>query len=91
MKGLWGIGAACLLLAVTAAHADRLLIDKVHAEQSAEMQMPRRGTTMAHVRKAFGEPNRRIAPVGDPPIARWEYDKFVVYFERNRVIHAVMR
>jgi hypothetical protein len=30
-----------------------------------------------------------VAAVGQPPIARWVYPSFVVYFERNLVIHAV--
>jgi hypothetical protein len=30
-------------------------------------------------------------PVGEPPITRWDYDKFVVVFEYNRVIHSVTK
>lgn len=51
--------------------------------------MPERGTTMKGVRARLGEPNRRIGPVGEPPITRWVYDRFTVYFEHNRVLHAV--
>jgi hypothetical protein len=28
--------------------------------------------------------------VGDPPITRWVYDRFTVYFENDRVIHSVV-
>ena len=30
-------------------------------------------------------------PVGEPPISQWHYQDFVVYFEGNRVIHAVVK
>jgi hypothetical protein len=29
--------------------------------------------------------------VGDPPITRWEYPGFVVYFEHHLVVHTVAR
>lgn len=51
--------------------------------------MPDRGTSMKSVRARLGDPNRRIGPVGEPPIARWVYDRFTVYFEHDRVLHAV--
>jgi len=31
------------------------------------------------------------AAVGDPPISRWEYADFTVYFEYDRVVHAVLK
>ena len=31
------------------------------------------------------------AAVGEPPITRWEYRNMIVYFEYDRVIHAVMK
>jgi len=52
---------------------------------------PTRGMTQQRVESEFGQPQTRIAPVGDPPISRWEYADFVVYFEYDRVIHAVTR
>ena len=50
---------------------------------------PQRGMTMAKVEASFGNPARRVGAVGHPPIARWEYPGFVVYFEGDRVIHSV--
>ncbi len=50
---------------------------------------PQRGMTMAKVEASFGNPARRVEAVGHPPIARWEYPGFVVYFEGDRVIHSV--
>lgn len=51
--------------------------------------MPERGTSMSSVRSRLGEPDRRVGPVGEPPITRWVYDRFTVYFEHDRVLHAV--
>ena len=51
--------------------------------------MPERGTSMTTFRSRLGEPGRRIGPVGEPPITRWVYDRFTVYFEHDRVLHAV--
>src|SRR5690554_6753983 len=48
-----------------------------------------RGMTQDAVRKQFGNPVRQVAPVGTPPISRWIYDDFTVYFEGKYSIHAV--
>jgi hypothetical protein len=48
-----------------------------------------RGLSMHQVEQRYGEPSRRIGAVGDPPISRWIYPEFVVYFEGQFVIHAV--
>ncbi len=52
---------------------------------------PTRGMTQASVESTYGAPQSRQSPVGDPPITRWEYADFVVFFEYDRVIHAVAR
>lgn len=51
--------------------------------------MPERGTSMSSVRSRLGDPERRVGPVGQPPISRWIYDRFTVYFEHDRVLHSV--
>ncbi len=56
--------------------------------QAAER--PNRGNTMATVQSRFGEPTNRHATVGNPPITRWDYPQFAVYFENDRVLHAVL-
>lgn len=50
---------------------------------------PSRGMSESSVESRFGAPVSKVAPVGDPPISRWEYADFIVYFEYDRVIHAV--
>lgn len=78
--------AALLALTITAAMADDL---QMPSSDSAAVERPARGLTMDKVEAKFGAPTRRVPAVGEPPITRWEYPGFVVYFERDRVIHAV--
>ncbi len=52
---------------------------------------PMRGTTQAQVESKFGSPVNKKAAVGDPPISSWDYQDFTVYFEYDRVIHAVLK
>ena len=52
---------------------------------------PTRGMTQASVEAKYGSPTAVKAPVGDPPITRWEYANFVVFFEYDKVIHAVRK
>jgi hypothetical protein len=51
--------------------------------------MPVRGMSMSQVERRFGQPLNKLAPVGDPPITRWVYGEYTVYFEGKYVIHAV--
>jgi hypothetical protein len=51
---------------------------------------PTRGMTMEQVRKQFGEPDTVEPAVGDPPITRWVYGKYTVYFEYQYVLHSVV-
>ncbi len=56
-----------------------------------ESGRPARGMTQARVEARYGAPQRADDAVGDPPISKWHYEKFVVYFEYDRVIHAVLK
>ena len=73
------------------ARADTLLIQNVDAEQTTAAERPARGISMAKVEARFGPPATRSAPVGKPPITRWDYPNFAVYFEYNHVLHSVRR
>jgi hypothetical protein len=55
----------------------------------ANTAAPSRGTPMTEVEKRLGQPMQIIPAVGQPPITRWVYDTFTVYFENDRVIHSV--
>jgi hypothetical protein len=71
------------------AQADTLKMEGMSAG-SADTR-PTRGMTQTSVQSKFGSPVDTRAPVGDPPITRWEYKDFVVFFEYDRVIHAVAK
>lgn len=73
------------------ANADTLLIQTVDAAATSAAERPRTGSSMAAVEARFGAPASRSAAVGQPPITRWDYPGFVVYFEHDHVIHAVRR
>lgn len=58
---------------------------------------PTRGMTAQQVRAQFGTPERMLPPDPataqgplKPPIIRWIYPQYIVYFERNFVIHTVL-
>lgn len=54
-------------------------------------QMPVRGMDMLNVEHIFGAPLTMLPPVGDPPITRWVYAGYVVYFEYTLVLKSVER
>ncbi|HLQ85481.1 MAG TPA: hypothetical protein VK110_04945 [Salinisphaeraceae bacterium] len=56
----------------------------------AMLRLPRRGTSMQQVLARHGEPQTRHAAIGEPPITRWDYAKYSLYFERNLLLHAVV-
>lgn len=70
------------------AGADTLLIDS--AQSASATARPAHGFSMDQVLQGFGEPQQRLGPVGEPPISHWVYPEFIVYFEYDRVIHAVV-
>jgi hypothetical protein len=57
----------------------------------ADMERPQRGQSQDAVLRQFGQPVSRQTPRGNPPITRWEYPGFVVYFEHSHVIHSVIK
>lgn len=83
---------ACLLLGFApSVSADILLLDAVDQSNESESAQPERGMTMQQVEARFGTPVQRRSAVGNPPITRWEYSDFVVYFESRHVIHSVRK
>ena len=86
------LGAASLLLPAVA-HAETLRM-KVKQEQG--YNLPKRGMTMDQVKRKYGAPLKVLATRGgdskfQPPIHRWEYANYIVYFEYSHVIHSVLR
>ena len=52
---------------------------------------PTRGMTQQSVEANFGAPQSARDAIGEPLITRWEYANFVVFFEYDKVIHAVSK
>jgi hypothetical protein len=87
----WLVSAAAALALAGPALADEL---KVPAPE-ASAGKPTSGMSMDNVEAKYGAPSRRVPAVGggstaQPPITRWEYPGFVVYFENNHVVHTVV-
>ncbi len=84
------VSAIALLVAFGAmANAETVKVDGMMAA-SADGR-PSRGMTQASVKSKYGNPASVDSPVGEPPITRWEYSDFVVFFEYDKVIHAVVK
>src|SRR6185295_15957920 len=85
--------AACLGNA-SAALAETLVTNDQVQLRDSNVDRPSRGATMAAVEAKYGAPTQRHAAVGgassaQPVITRWDYPHFSVFFEKDRVIHAV--
>jgi hypothetical protein len=52
--------------------------------------LPGRGMNMTQVEEKFGPPLEKLPEVGDPPIIRWIYPNYTVYFEYQFVINSVL-
>ncbi|MDE2092065.1 MAG: hypothetical protein KGJ08_09250, partial [Gammaproteobacteria bacterium] len=69
----------------------------IPAEANTGPTMPVRGMSMENVEHIFGAPQEKLPAVPDPsnklhpPITRWVYPEYVVYFEYNLVIHTVVK
>ena len=82
-----------ILLLTALAAASPALAETLSTETgnpSAAGDHPNRGSSMATVQGRYGEPSNRHATVGQPPITRWDYPQFSVYFEHDRVLHTVL-
>ena len=80
--------ALILFLFPGALPADVLLIQQVR--QADGMAVPHNGQSKTEVEAAFGAPQASTDPVGDPPITRWTYQRWTVYFEFDRVVFTVL-
>lgn len=72
----------------TSARAEDIKIP-VGQQGLADLARPSRGDAKIDVLDRFGLADEEHPPVGQPPITRWDYRAFSVYFEGNRVIDSV--
>ena len=75
--------------------ADTVVVNDQVQVRESQVNRPKRGDTMDEVEKQFGAPVTRHATVGGgtaqhPPITRWDYTGFSVFFEGDHVIHSVV-
>jgi hypothetical protein len=80
----------CATLVAGAALAETVVVDGKVTVEPSSIPRPGGGMRMASVERQFGEPTTRHPAVGQPPITRWDYPGFSVFFERDRVIHTVV-
>ncbi|MEW6648314.1 MAG: hypothetical protein AB1450_14025 [Pseudomonadota bacterium] len=90
--------AILLAAGSAAAHGDEVQMPPAAPEDSAAMQpapapmeLPVRGMSMQQVETRFGAPQEKLPAVGKPPITRWIYPDYIVYFESQYVIHSVLK
>ncbi|NNM20974.1 MAG: hypothetical protein HKO55_06865 [Gammaproteobacteria bacterium] len=90
LKRPLGVAALIVLFAAAVTAIGQTLLSEP-TQIGLNQSIPTRGMTMESVEASYGSPTSRRAPVGDPPITRWEYQQFIVYFEYKRVIHSVAK
>ena len=72
------------------AFSETLAIDGQLSIKATGVETPQRGSSMSAVEAKFGAPANKSSPVGNPPITKWFYPNFVVVFEHDKVLHAVV-
>lgn len=85
---------AGVFLSLTTVQAEVISIADPHYDVpngSEGVPRPTQGMDMAQVEQKFGAPETKVPAVGDPPITRWIYDQFEVFFEYDKVIHSVIK
>jgi len=87
-NSLKSIAIVAFMLSTGSVGADVLLIEEVR--ERMQRDLPGNGLTKAQVEQRYGTPNERRSPVGEPPITRWVYEDYSVYFEHDLVIESVL-
>ncbi len=67
-----------------------VLADEGIYRDRSNITVPSTGMNMEQVKNKFGRADASLPSIGNPPITRWEYDGFTVYFEYQHVIHSVI-
>jgi hypothetical protein len=86
------IGALLLsVTTITQAEVISIADPRYNVENSSQgVLRPTRGMSKASVEQQFGQAEQQFDAVGEPPISRWVYSDFVVFFEYGTVIHSVV-
>lgn len=84
---------ASAIAATAPAQAEVLLLDAITtapANNESGVLRPRSGASMTQVEDRFGPPTTVMDAIGEPPITRWVYPGYTVYFEHQNVINVVV-
>lgn len=87
------VSGLILMLSITTAQAEVISIADPRYDvpnSTTGILRPSQGMNMARVEHKFGPPTQKLPSVGDPPITRWQYGEFDVFFEYDKVIHSVI-
>ena len=104
MRAVAALFSASLLFASPAILAEVLNMPEDQYSEDVELDAsemgpavatPHKGAAMKAVLKQFGEPVKKYRTVGgaskrQPPITRWDYPDFYVFFEYSHVVRAVV-
>lgn len=94
MRTSWLLLSVAIAFSASAS-AETLSVHKAKTRIN-EIGYPARGQAAKQVIKQFGEPKLKHAPVGggapkQPPITRWDYEGFSVFFDAGHVIDTVVK
>ena len=92
-KTILAFGLLLTATALPTVQAEVLAVPEAPSE--AAQTLPSKGEAQTTVLRRYGEPARRHAAVGgasaaQPPITRWDYSGFSVFFENSHVVDAVV-
>jgi hypothetical protein len=85
----WAPALLCALLLPPPSLAETLEIP-LGQQGEAVAGLPQLGESKRSVLERFGLADEEHPPVGQPPIIRWDYRSFSVYFEYEHVINSVL-
>ena len=83
------LGLILLMVTTLSSQAQTLEIPVGEQGDPQLTQLPQTGESRRSVLERFGLADQEHAPVGQPPITRWDYREFSVYFEYDHVVNSV--
>lgn len=85
------LAATVFAFIAASAHAEILKVPGGVATVVTNADTPTRGMSKSQVQRRYGAPVNKQGAVGRPPISRWDYSDYSVYFEHHLVLHSVVR
>lgn len=82
--------ASCFGFIAPATIGDSVTIPLGQQGDHWNIKRPNTGMSKEQVQSQYGTPESQSGPVGTPAIYTWNYPKFKVFFENDRVIHSVV-